>query len=103
MNDIPFDFSEALKHMKGGQTVERKGLDGYVAVVKGAIGMSAEGEAFLIDEDKVPEDVTPYDLFAFKNRTGLYLWNPSHEDLLAEDWVLTQPKVEGTTAQGEIP
>lgn len=83
--EATFTFGEAIKYLKRGLKVKRKGWNGkgqYVRIVD-----PYNDAAFQVIE-KADIDGTLYLYFALKNaQNGFIPWVPSQEDMLAEDWV----------------
>lgn len=82
--EATFYFGDAIKYMKRGLKVKRKGWNGknqYVRMVD-----PYNDKAFQVIE-KEEVDGTLYPYFALKNeQNGFVPWVPSTGDLLAEDW-----------------
>lgn len=82
--EATFSFGDAIKYMKRGLKVKRKGWNGknqYVRMVD-----PYNDKAFQVIE-KEEVDGTLYPYFALKNeQNGFVPWVPSTGDLLAEDW-----------------
>ena len=85
-----FSFSDAIKQLKRGLKLERKGWNGkgqYVRLVD-----PYNDKAFQVFE-KEELDGTLYPYFALKNsQNGFVPWVPSIGDLLAEDWTFAEEK-----------
>lgn len=83
--EATFSFGEAIKYLKRGLKVARKGWNGkgqYVRQVE-----PYNDRAFQVIE-KEEIDGTLYPYFALKNaQNGFIPWVPSIGDLLADDWV----------------
>ena len=86
--EATFGFSDAIKYLKRGLKLERKGWNGkgqYVRLVD-----PYNDKAFQVFE-KEELDGTLYPYFALKNaQNGFVPWVPSIGDLLAEDWMFTE-------------
>lgn len=83
--EATFSFSEAVKYLRRGMKVSRKGWNGkgqYVRMVD-----PYNDAAFQVIE-KADIDGTLYTYFALKNaQNGFIPWVPSTGDLLADDWI----------------
>lgn len=83
--EATFSFSEAVKYLRRGMKVSRKGWNGkgqYVRMVD-----PYNDPAFQVIE-KADIDGTMYPYFALKNaQNGFIPWIPSTGDLLADDWI----------------
>lgn len=85
-----FNFGEALEALKQGKRVAREGWNGkgmflyYVSQGRYPVKMDAAKE--IADE----EGMVAYGAYiAIKSVSGvIYVWNPSQQDLFAEDWVI---------------
>lgn len=83
--EATFSFSEAVKYLRRGMKISRKGWNGkgqYVRMVD-----PYNDTAFQVIE-KADIDGTLYPYFALKNaQNGFIPWVPSTGDLLADDWI----------------
>ena len=73
-----FDFSEALKRIKKGKKVSRRGWNGksqYIQIVSNVVGYTSSGK---VESNKA---------IGFFGTSGLQIgWLASQADMLAEDW-----------------
>ncbi len=73
-----FDFSEALKRIKKGRKVSRRGWNGksqYIQIVSNVVGYTSSGK---VESNKA---------IGFFGTSGLQIgWLASQADMLAEDW-----------------
>lgn len=73
-----FDFSEALKRIKKGRKVSRRGWNGksqYIQIVTNVVGYTSSGK---VESNKA---------IGFFGTSGLQIgWLASQADMLAEDW-----------------
>ena len=73
-----FDFSEALKRIKKGKKVSRRGWNGksqYIQIVTNVVGYTSSGK---VESNKA---------IGFFGTSGLQIgWLASQADMLAEDW-----------------
>ena len=73
-----FDFSEALKRIKKGRKVSRRGWNGksqYIQIVSNVVGYTSSGK---VESNKA---------IGFFGTSGLQVgWLASQADMLAEDW-----------------
>lgn len=80
-----FTFGEALRRMKQGKRVARKGWNG-----KGQYVFLADNREFHTDADIsefVDTGVHLWDAFAFRGNSGFQIgWLASQADMLGEDW-----------------
>lgn len=83
--EATFSFSEAVKYLRRGMKISRKGWNGkgqYVRMVD-----PYNDTAFQVIE-KADIDGTLYPYLALKNaQNGFIPWVPSTGDLLADDWI----------------
>lgn len=83
--EATFSFSEAVKYLRRGMKISRKGWNGkgqYVRMVD-----PYNDTAFQVIE-KADIDGTLYPYFTLKNaQNGFIPWVPSTGDLLADDWI----------------
>lgn len=90
MHEKLFDFGEALKFLKGGQCVARKGWNGknmfLYYVSEGKYPVKMEAAKPLADENGL---VSYGAYIAMKTAQGNVVpWLASQTDMLSEDWVL---------------
>ena len=83
------DFGEAIKLLKSGKKVARKGWNGksqYIQLATGISYKSASGEIVNCEHDAIGnKDI------AFVGTSGVQMgWLASQADMLAEDWVLVE-------------
>ena len=83
------DFGEAIKLLKSGKKVARKGWNGksqYIQLATGISYKSADGEIVNCEHDAIGnKDI------AFVGTSGVQMgWLASQADMLAEDWVLVE-------------
>lgn len=83
-DEATFSFGDAIKYMKRGLKVKRKGWNGknqYVRIVD-----HYNDKAFqMIEKEEVNGTLHPY--FSLKNEQNEFIpWVPSTGDMLAEDW-----------------
>ena len=87
-----FDFGEAIRRLKAGQKVARKGWNGkgmflYYVPVASYTPCTPIGEECATDNGKVPYGV----YIAMKTAQGNVVpWLASQTDMLAEDWVVVE-------------
>lgn len=91
VDKVFFDFGDAIKYLKNGIKVARKGWkdkDVYVIYQKGypdGIPCNENTAAALHIEEGSIIKVNPY--FQIRCEDGSFsIWSPSCEDILAEDW-----------------
>ena len=81
-----FGFGDAIKYIKRGLKVKRKGLNGknqYIQLATGISYKSATGEIVNCEHDAIGNMAV-----AFVGTSGVQLgWLASQADMLAEDWV----------------
>lgn len=81
-----FGFGDAIKYIKRGLKVKRKGWNGknqYIQLATGISYKSATGEIFNCEHDAIGNMAV-----AFVGTSGVQLgWLASQADMLAEDWV----------------
>ena len=79
-------FGEAIKYLKRGMKVTRKGWNGkkqYIQLATGISYVSAEGELVNCEHEAIGNKAV-----AFVGTSGVQLgWLASQADMLAEDWV----------------
>lgn len=80
-----FDFGEAIKRVKKGDRVARKGWNGksqYVELAKAISYTNASGEIVNAEHDAIGNQA-----LAFVGTSGVQLgWLASQADMLADDW-----------------
>ena len=81
-----FSFGEAIKYLKRGFKVARKGRNGkkqYIQLATGISYKTADGEIVNCEHDAIGNMA-----IAFVGTSGVQMgWLASREDMLAEDWV----------------
>ena len=81
-----FGFGDAIKYIKRGLKVKRKGWNGknqYIQLATGISYKSATGEIFNCEHDAIGNKA-----IAFVGTSGVQMgWLASQADMLAEDWV----------------
>lgn len=87
--EATFSFSDAIKYLKRGLKVARKGWNGkkqYVQLATGISYKTAEGEIINCDHDAIGNKA-----IAFVGTSGVQMgWLASQSDMLAEDWVFAE-------------
>ena len=83
--EATFSFGDAIKYMKRGLRVKRKGWNGknqYIQLATGISYKSADGEIVNCEHDAIGNQA-----IAFVGTSGVYMgWLASQADMLAEDW-----------------
>ena len=83
------DFGEAIKLLKSGKKVARKGWNGksqYIQLATGISYKSADSEIVNCEHDAIGNKA-----IAFVGTSGVQMgWLASQADMLAEDWVLVE-------------
>ena len=84
-----FTFGEAIRRLKVGQKVSRKGWNGkkqYIQLATGISYKSADGEIVNCEHDVIGNKA-----IAFVGTSGVQMgWLASQADMLAEDWVVVE-------------
>jgi len=84
-----FSFGDAIKYMKRGLKVARKGWNGkkqYIQLESGISYRPAEGEIVNCEHDAIGNKAV-----AFVGTSGVQMgWLASQADMLAEDWVFAE-------------
>lgn len=84
-----FSFGEAIKYMKRGYKVSRKGWNGKKQYIQLAIGISyktVEGEIVNCEHEAIGNKA-----IAFVGTSGVQMgWLASQSDMLAEDWTFAE-------------
>lgn len=84
-----FSFGEAIKYMKRGMKVARKGWNGknqYIELASGIGYVNPNGELINPDHEAIGNKA-----IAFVGTSGVQLgWLASQADMLAEDWVFAE-------------
>lgn len=84
-----FGFGDAIKYIKRGLKVKRKGWNGknqYIQLATGISYKSATGEIVNCEHDAIGNMAV-----AFVGTSGVQLgWLASQADMLAEDWVFVE-------------
>lgn len=87
--EATFSFGEAIKYMKRGLKVARKGWNGkkqYIQLATGISYKTAEGEIVNCEHDAIGNKA-----IAFVGTSGVQMgWLASQADMLAEDWVFAE-------------
>ena len=83
------DFGEAIKCLKEGMSVARKGWNGktqYIQLASGISYKSPDGEIVNCEHDAIGNKA-----IAFIGTSGVQMgWLASQADMLAEDWVVVE-------------
>lgn len=86
-----FSFGEAIKYMKRGFKVARKGWNGksqYIELASNISYVNAAGEVVNCEHDAIGNKA-----IAFVGTSGVQMgWLASQADMLAEDWVFAESK-----------
>lgn len=84
-----FSFGEAIKYLKRGMKVSRKGWNGkkqYIQLAVGISYMSADGEIVNCEHEAIGNKA-----IAFVGTSGVQMgWLASQADMLAEDWCFAE-------------
>lgn len=84
-----FTFGEAIRRLKVGQKVSRKGWNGkkqYIQLATGISYKSADGDVVNCEHDAIGNKA-----IAFVGTSGVQMgWLASQADMLAEDWVVVE-------------
>ena len=84
--EATFSFGDAIKYMKRGLRVKRKGWNGknqYIQLATGISYKSADGEIVNCEHDAIGNKA-----IAFVGTSGVQMgWLASQADMLADDWV----------------
>lgn len=87
--EATFSFGEAIKYIKRGMKVARKGWNGkkqYIQLATGISYKSATGEIVNCEHDAIGNKA-----IAFVGTSGVQMgWLASQADMLAEDWVFAE-------------
>lgn len=87
--EATFSFGEAIKYMKRGMRVARKGWNGkkqYIQLATGISYKTAQGEIVNCEHDAIGNQA-----IAFVGTSGVQMgWLASQADMLAEDWVFAE-------------
>ena len=87
--EATFSFGEAVKYLKRGFKVARKGWNGkkqYIQLATGISYKTAGGEAVNCEHDAIGNKAV-----AFVGTSGVQMgWLASQADMLAEDWVFAE-------------
>ena len=87
--EATFSFGEAIKYMKRGMRVARKGWNGkkqYIQLATGISYKNAQGEIVNCEHDAIGNQA-----IAFVGTSGVQMgWLASQADMLAEDWVFAE-------------
>ena len=85
--EATFSFSDAIRYLKRGLKVARKGWNGkkqYIQLATGISYKSADGEIVNCEHDAIGNMA-----IAFIGTSGVQMgWLASQADMLADDWVL---------------
>lgn len=84
--EATFSFGEAIKYLKRGMKVKRKGWNGknqYIQIAAGISYKDAEGVVVNCNHDSIGNKA-----IAFVGTSGVQMgWLASQADMLAEDWI----------------
>lgn len=84
--EATFSFGEAIKYLKRGMKVARKGWNGkkqYIQLASGISYKTADNQIVNCEHDAIGNKAV-----AFVGTSGVQMgWLASHADMLAEDWV----------------
>lgn len=84
--EATFSFGEAIKYLKRGMKVKRKGWNGknqYIQIATGISYKDAEGVIVNCNHDAIGNNA-----IAFVGTSGVQMgWLASQADMLAEDWI----------------
>ena len=84
-----FSFSDAIKYLKRGMRVKRKGWNGknqYIELAKNISYVNPKNEVINADHDAIGNQA-----IAFVGTSGIQLgWLASQSDMLAEDWAFVE-------------
>lgn len=87
--EATFNFGEAIKYLKRGMKVARKGWNGkkqYIELASNIGYMNASGEVINCEHDAIGNKA-----IAFIGTSGVQMgWLASQADMLAEDWVFAE-------------
>ena len=87
--EATFSFGEAIKYLKRGMNVARKGSNGkkqYIQLATGISYKTADGEIVNCEHDTIGNMAV-----AFVGTSGVQMgWLASQADMLAEDWVFAK-------------
>ncbi len=87
--EATFDFSDAIKYLKRGFRVARKGWNGrkqYIQLASSISYMTAEGKIVNCEHDAIGNRA-----IAFVGTSGVQMgWLASQADMLAEDWTFAE-------------
>lgn len=87
--EATFSFGEAIKYLKRGMKVARKGWNGkrqYIQLATGISYKTADGEIVNCQHDAIGNKA-----IAFVGTSGVQMgWLASQADMLAEDWVFAE-------------
>lgn len=85
MQEQTFPFGDAIKYLKRGKKVKRKGWNGknqYIQLASGISYVTADGEIVNCEHDAIGNQA-----IAFVGTSGVQMgWLASQADMLAEDW-----------------
>ncbi len=87
--EATFSFGEAIKYLKRGMKVARKGWNGkkqYIQLATGISYKTANGEVVNCEHDAIGNKAV-----AFVGTSGVQIgWLASQADVLAEDWIFAE-------------
>ena len=87
--EATFSFGEAIKYLKRGMKVARKGWNGkkqYIQLATGISYKTANGEVVNCEHDAIGNKAV-----AFVGTSGVQMgWLASQADMLAEDWIFAE-------------
>ena len=87
--EVTFSFGDAIKYMKRGLRVKRKGWNGknqHIELATGISYKSADGEIVNCEHDAIGSKA-----IAFVGTSGVQMgWLATQSDMLAEDWMFAE-------------
>ena len=84
--EATFSFGEAIKYLKRGMKVKRKGWNQYIQLATEISYKTAEGDVVNCEHDAIGNAA-----IAFCGTSGVQMgWLASQADMLAEDWVFVE-------------
>lgn len=87
--EATFSFGEAIKYLKRGSKVARKGWNGkkqYIQLATGISYKAADGEVVNCEHNAIGNMAV-----AFVGTSGVQMgWLASQADMLAEDWIFAE-------------
>ena len=86
--EVTFSFGDAIKYMKRGLKVKRKGWNGknqYIELASCISYKNPEGDVVNVEHENIGNNA-----IAFVGTSGVQMgWLASQADMLAEDWVVS--------------